>query len=240
MNHEKDIQNDFAADQEMMLALLADDELSLPEREALLADLSARPDGWQRVAQALLDAQALTRTFRAARPAPRVCSEPGSTANRRWSQVAVLAATVLIAFTIGFAWPREMQLVGVGPVEPQPTESSPHVTDSPSEAVVASPPPQKAGLDPELLLSLASFGEDDHALRLEFRKSQEGAVIRYTTHQELPPFMLQAIVAAGHQVNRVQYDVNLSELMADAQVELESDVVSVYETQITPGFLRQL
>jgi len=236
MNHEKEIQNDFAADQEMMLALLADDELSLPEREALLADLSARPDGWQRVAQALLDAQALTRTLRPAQPTRRVCSEPGSTANRRWSQVAVLAATVLIAFTIGFAWPREMQLVG----EPQPIKPSPHVTDSPSEAVVASSPPQQAGLDPELLLSLASFGEDDHALRLEFRKSQEGAVIRYTTHQELPPFMLQAIVAAGHQVNRVQYDVNLSELMADAQVELESDVVSVYETQITPGFLRQL
>ena len=94
-------------DDDRVFDLLADGELTEPERRELLASLDRRPDGWRRCALALLEAQAWREQFRpgATPTAPVPVIEPASQLQKSWSVTIgsslVLAASALVAFSVG-------------------------------------------------------------------------------------------------------------------------------------------
>jgi len=111
--------------------LLVDGELSAAQRRELLARLDAEPGGWRRCALAFLESQAWREDLGAAvRPASVPAEMPTPAVSRRrgtprWVAVSAVAASFLMAFTLGMvvrpAWR------GAGPrlnqVASQPTET---------------------------------------------------------------------------------------------------------------------
>ncbi len=212
------------ADDELLLELLADDELPAADREELLVRVTAEPDGWQQVAEAFLQSQSLGRCLRAETTVDRSTSGPPRSYWRS-AQVAAVAAAVIVGFTLGFAWPR-MQTVATTP--------SHEVEQMQNVATDEQPQLEERLREVASLWPLPEFGEDESYLRVEFRKINVGGVIRYTTHQELPLFMLQSMADAGHEVRLLRQDVNIGALLDDPELEQSGHQVSVFETQITP------
>ena len=104
MNRETDTNDDVRFDR------LVDGELSADERRRLLASLDDRPGGWRQCALAFLAAQTWRQELGrlvdepAARATAAVAgAEPSSTAKRTVPWYAV-AASVLVAFTLGLAF----------------------------------------------------------------------------------------------------------------------------------------
>jgi hypothetical protein len=91
---------------------LVDGELSAEERRQLLLSLDGRPGGWRQCALAFLEAQAWrTDLERVVQEVDLVSNRKASgatlsvwTARRRSAQWLAIAAGLLIAFGIGFAW----------------------------------------------------------------------------------------------------------------------------------------
>ena len=87
-----------------MLDRLVDGELEDAERAALLSQLDREPDGWKRCALAFLESQAWRQALAAdslASGEPKLQTHATRrTPSRRWMG---LAASVLIAFSVGFA-----------------------------------------------------------------------------------------------------------------------------------------
>jgi len=104
MNREFDTNDDVLFDR------LVDGELSADERHRLLAALDDRPDGWRQCALAFLEAQTWRTElgrFVDEPPARAELAHDGvaaSFAGRRALRWYALAASVLVAFTIGLAF----------------------------------------------------------------------------------------------------------------------------------------
>lgn len=133
--------NDFNTDKQALLDLLVDGELDATQRRELLAWCEREPDGWRRCALAFLEAQSWSkvlgdltdeRTLQQARPAPRAqaapvsLSQPPSFWNRRnWGTMLAMAASVVLAFTLGLQL-REAERAG----QIAPRQPALHVVDT--------------------------------------------------------------------------------------------------------------
>jgi hypothetical protein len=128
------ILDEFRHDDARVLDRLVDGELSQAERRALLAALDDEPGGWRRCALAFLEAQSwrwqlgqlstepLAAHAASDRPAPRT-----ATTTSRWQSYLVLAASLLVAFSLGTRYPLN-----------QPTAESPaEVVSQPGEELFA-------------------------------------------------------------------------------------------------------
>jgi hypothetical protein len=125
---------------------LVDGELSAAERRTLLASLDGRPSGWRKCALAFLEAQTwqdeLGRMIREPAPVesteivPQKTERPASgftIAGRPATSWMALAASVMIAFTLGLAL-RTLSL------------PHPNAAPNPFNTSIASAPPQMANL----------------------------------------------------------------------------------------------
>lgn len=109
---------DLNSDKQRLLDLLVDGELSDGERRELLAWCERETDGWRRCALAFLEAQSwskvigdLTDTSRPAPSAPTaaVVTRRNSFWNvRQWGTMLAMAASVVLAFTLGL-WIRDAE-----------------------------------------------------------------------------------------------------------------------------------
>lgn len=109
---------DFDSDKQRLLDLLVDGELSDDERRELLAWCERETDGWRRCALAFLEAQSwskvlgdLTDTSRPVGCAPTaaVVTRRDSFWNvRQWGTMLAMAASVVLAFTLGL-WIRDSE-----------------------------------------------------------------------------------------------------------------------------------
>ena len=89
---------------------LVDGELSMLERQQLLASLDDRPESWRNCALAFLESQTLNEQFRAgfAEPATALGAVPLSVVKSsppykpaRWGRCLAIAASLLLAFSVG-------------------------------------------------------------------------------------------------------------------------------------------
>jgi hypothetical protein len=117
---------------------LADGELSADERRTLLASLDDRPDGWRQCALAFLEAQAWRRQFGAVlreRETMRDSVTTGAAASKNKSYQMnwlALAASLLIAFTLGLAFRGSLPFLHLA--APNPFNQVATVVEPPSAA----------------------------------------------------------------------------------------------------------
>lgn len=192
-----------ASDDQRLLDLLVDNELSLAERRELLGRLDEQPDGWRRCALAFLEAQAWQTelpevTRAAAEPMPGE-SEPGPRrgGSLGWSNYLSLAASFLLAFGLGL-W---MRGAGTTPANPQPSNPGVAQTQAGGNAQLASDGLAGAltvpGSEQPVPVYVGS-GYDEQWLR-----NQPSAV---------PPSLLESLEQMGHvRQNRQLVPVDLED-----------------------------
>lgn len=133
--------DDFNTDKQALLDLLVDGELDEAQRRELLAWCEREPDGWRRCALAFLEAQSWSKVLgdladarapQEAEPAtrepvvPARLSRPQSFWNRRnWGTMLAMAASVVLAFTLGLQL-RDAERAG----QIAPRQPALHVVDN--------------------------------------------------------------------------------------------------------------
>src|SRR5688500_14578872 len=104
MNREEQV---LTSDDERLIDRLVDGELTDPERRELLLKLENQSDGWRRCALAFLEAQTWGNEFRSLIAAPVAetvvtpVSRPVSWLSGPWGSALAVAASFLVAFTLG-------------------------------------------------------------------------------------------------------------------------------------------
>lgn len=201
-------------DDQLLIELLVDDELPVEEREELLARCQREPDGWRRLAEGFLEAQALRRSLRES-------ARPAIGSGRGWLGPLCAAASVVLAFVLGLAWPEASvdrpsspELPEIAEVELVPEPES----ESPVQQVVEMP--------------RWSGARQWHQVTFETRVEQ--GFVRYVTPDPLPGFVLEALADAGHRVEFAPRWVQVP--MGEGQ----SVNLPITETLITPKQQLQL
>ncbi len=178
--------DDSPTNDDILFDRLVDGELSDDERRRLIASLDDRPDGWRQCALAFLEAQSWRRQFtQVVRPAPIAATAASGTtrrspAQRHWGLAWALAASVLLAFTLGLAlrdyllFPLQSPGPGSGTQlaatdAPQFAEASP--TDDDSIDVVTFWVRDEEGRAQPMLVPLVDAQTFDSQLGTEFQSS---------------------------------------------------------------------
>ncbi len=223
-------QHDPAID-DARLDRLVDGELSPDEYQALLSVLDDEPGGWRRCALAFLEAQALRGELAAvrqsiapARPvaAPVRKSDPVAT----WQRPLAVAASMLVAFTLGLGLPH-LRKFGERPQVSAPPGDIPQRAERPDD------PPGPQDSQPREIgsarLVLNGPGGQSQAGELPIYE-YAGDPRAWLGQQQsaLPPSLVSDLERRGHRVQRQQQYV---------PVDLEDGrraVIPVEAIQITP------
>jgi hypothetical protein len=164
--------------------LLVEGELDESARVALIAQLEKTPHGWRQCALTFLESQMLQQACSGASGAALVAAPARRSLSfaslRRGAGIAAVAA---LAFVLGaIVFPR----------------SSSHSVRSGIETTQDSLPAR------EPYTSESIHGRSDF-----FQVSTDGGLPRYSTREEIPSFILEAIRGAGHRVERTERTISL-------------------------------
>ena len=134
------MRNEFDTNDDVLFDRLVDGELSAEERRQLLATLDDRPGGWRQCALAFLEAQTwqqeLGHLVREPRETAEITRAGDGPAGRRQSvSFYVLAASVMIAFTLGLA----LRLNSLPPQIATPTPFNPNQLAATGPEQIGSP-----------------------------------------------------------------------------------------------------
>jgi hypothetical protein len=199
-------------DQDQLVDMLVDGELSEPRRRELLRGLEHAPDGWRRCALAFLEAQCWRKELGGmageaqARREPPQPSTPLKRSWTRWPRVVALAASLLIAAGAGVLW-RDVGsrwAPGGGQFAAGVTEPLPKDASRPARSELAGGGPQSAA--PWEMVTLTSAGGGPPAsppLRLpaQPRDRIDDEWLR-SLPAAIPPDVLRALENTGHEVRQ--------------------------------------
>lgn len=204
----------MSSELKLRLELLADDELTPDERDTLLRELGQSPDGWRMCAEALLEAQSYRRAFRPM----AVPAIPRST-RKSWARGGLVAASILIAFALGFLWPGTSQGPGV---QPEQNRAIAGIEDRAPIDV-----PELTGSD-AMLPEMPEMPEMPEIPEVCLEVRLDNGMVVYTTPRPLPGFLVESLEQAGHRVERLPRSVEVP--MSDG----ETVSLPFVETRITP------
>jgi hypothetical protein len=207
MNREEQF---LTSDEERLIDRLVDGELSDQERRELLLKFENQSDGWRRCALAFLEAQTWGKEFRSLTAAPaaetvvRPAGRQSSWLNGPWGSALAVAASFLIAFTLGTAWrglpgpanrnedhfaQRPTTRPNVDTTSRPSPLAQPDVSDTQWGTVMVSLDGDRDGVAESLELPVAAGREIDE----EWLRNQPSA---------LPPHVRKALERLGHEVRQ--------------------------------------
>jgi hypothetical protein len=218
---------DLHDDEQHLLDLLVDDELSDDRRRELLSQFDGQPDGWRRCALAFLEAQGWRRNLRGLQrksssvgqsgPAPASNVAAPASHNRRramhWmGTVLAMAASFLAAFALALTWrvgPHPTGLPDAGtlansPIAPGPGGAAPDVEALAAPSQRAVPAPTTPGTQVHFV-TLSMPDAEGRPQQVEVPVVTAGSFDpAWFSGQPgaMPPELIHALRASGHRVRQ--------------------------------------
>jgi len=174
--HKHDWLQDIPLDDDLWLEMLIDGELTAQQRSGFITH-TKRTDAWQRVATAFLDNQVLAEAVPFEPDFPKVAPEPGRTGDRARHQSLVVAVACLVC---GLFFGSMMMNPG------------------PEDAVLATNDNVTSDVEP----TATATGRETLPALYQVRDTPAEAV--YYVDCEVPRFLLESLVLAGHNVKLEQ------------------------------------